>query len=202
MGHCFQLQKILCSWALSQCLTKKCVCGKLCDLERRCTVWVMHRAQRVRRHYSIYIYRQRKNESSIKMIYFMYCKSFYLYEQIKKKKSWRHASLRYKEIIKCWSNLIVLANLFSWAFSLPHLQLSNMKQQYFKSVVYKYLIKPILKLCSTVSSNLTRYFEIQLFFSFSSRNMYFLSSPVAAYWNGHVSQRHQYGWEVSDQNTT
>lgn len=31
----------------------------------------------------------------------------------------------------------VLANLFSSVFSLPHLHLSDKKQKYFKSVVYK-----------------------------------------------------------------
>lgn len=37
----------------------------------------------------------------------------------------------------------VLVNFFSCVFSLPHLQLSDTKQKYFKSVVYKQAIKPI-----------------------------------------------------------
>lgn len=63
---------------------KKHVWGKLYDLESRRTAWMMHGTQRVRRHHSIYTYRQRKNESSVMMLYFIHCKIFCLHKKIQK----------------------------------------------------------------------------------------------------------------------
>lgn len=158
----------------------------------------MHRAQRVRRYYSIYIYRQRKNESSIKMIYFMYCKNFYLYEQMKKNHEDKHPCgtknklSNVDQISLSWpicslGHLVCqISSCPTWSNNTSNLWFTSMLSSLFKNCVQLFLVMS----------------PDTLIYSFFSRNMYFLSFPVVTYWNGHVRQRHQYGWEVSDQNTT
>lgn len=87
----------------------------------------------------------------------------------------------------------VLANFFSCAFSLPHLQLSDRKQKYSNPWFIRKLsnqFKNCVQLLPAISQDTQQYSGV--FFSFSLRSTYFPCSPVAAHWHRHVSQRHQH----------